>query len=95
MIVNIMDRATRRARCIDTVHREDIGAVNNAAEQAPVSARDVRAPEQSFEIARGTATQPFAKMALKVLLVLLPGHGGPNSLISQGRGVYIRSGRQL
>jgi hypothetical protein len=55
--------------------------VNKAAEQALVSARDVRALEQSFEIARTTPTQPFLKEALKVLLVLLPGRGWPDPLL--------------
>jgi hypothetical protein len=55
--------------------------VNNAAEQALVSARDVRALGQSFEIARSTTTQSFSKEALKVLLVSLPGRGWPDPML--------------
>ena len=55
--------------------------MNNAAKQAPVSARDLPTLEQPLEIARTITTQPFSKKALRVLVVLLRGHGRPSPLL--------------
>lgn len=50
--------------------------MNNTAEQAPVSARDLPTLEQPLEIARTITTQPLPKKALR-MLVVLRGRGRP------------------
>ena len=72
MIINIMRRAS--------VHREDTGTVNKAAEPAPVSARHLSTLAQP-EIARAITAPPFSKKALRVLVVLSRERGWPDPLL--------------